>query len=472
MAAPRPAVPALLVVAAFSRHAEALAAARRGWNGSFGPVALTSEPFAFDQTAYYEPTMGAACASSSGVPRPRRPDCLPEVKQHTNALEASRRERGVCRGPAAEPRPRLARAGQVPAGDDQGPGASRLPARRHLRRGDAALPGGAFGPWPWTYADYREPAVLAFLEEARTSTAAGSPLPEGVTIRYPERGGRWRPRKRILALKESPATSNHNRARRAVTSAVTLPAAAELPPAGAGPPGPAAAPVPHHRPRRPAAGLGRGRGPRLRLLRHVRPRDHPPDHPRRGRVGRVAARDGQPAIYLGPVDYALLAMSLLLAVGVGGLGSRLAPCSRAGSGSALGLLLVLVRQLAVRPEDKQGILCVLLASAVGLTAQGTYQVDPRHPRRDPGVRARRRTWNSWVRGEAAQRGVNPSAYEVHATQPICSKNFPRSTGRTSTPRAWPAILVLGVPATSSAPLAQRARRRQPPGRRSRWGRAS
>src|SRR5262249_42318334 len=30
--------------------------------------------------------------------------------------------------------------GQVPAGDDQGPGAPRLPARRHLRRGDAALP--------------------------------------------------------------------------------------------------------------------------------------------------------------------------------------------------------------------------------------------------------------------------------------------------------------------------------------------
>jgi hypothetical protein len=26
---------------------------------------------------------------------------------------------------------------------------------------------GAFEPWPWTYADYREPAVLAFMKEAR-----------------------------------------------------------------------------------------------------------------------------------------------------------------------------------------------------------------------------------------------------------------------------------------------------------------
>ena len=28
-------------------------------------------------------------------------------------------------------------------------------------------PDGAFEPWPWTYADYREPAMRAFLREAR-----------------------------------------------------------------------------------------------------------------------------------------------------------------------------------------------------------------------------------------------------------------------------------------------------------------
>ena len=81
----------------------------------------------------------------------------------------------------------------------------------------------------------------------------------------------------------------------------------------------------------------------------------------------------QSAIYLGPVDYALLALSLLLAVGVGGLGYRRAGMLAGWEWFALGLLLVLVRQLAVRPEDKQGILCVLLATAVSLSAQGTYQ---------------------------------------------------------------------------------------------------
>ncbi len=28
---------------------------------------------------------------------------------------------------------------------------------------------GAFVPWPWTYADYRQPAVLEFLRDARAS---------------------------------------------------------------------------------------------------------------------------------------------------------------------------------------------------------------------------------------------------------------------------------------------------------------
>ena len=53
MAEPRPPVPALLVVAAFSRHPEAIARGRQRLEAAFGPVARASDPFPFDQTAYY-----------------------------------------------------------------------------------------------------------------------------------------------------------------------------------------------------------------------------------------------------------------------------------------------------------------------------------------------------------------------------------------------------------------------------------
>ena len=58
MAETRPPVPALLVVAAFSRHDPALAWARARLEEAYGPVALAGPAFAFDQTAYYRAAMG------------------------------------------------------------------------------------------------------------------------------------------------------------------------------------------------------------------------------------------------------------------------------------------------------------------------------------------------------------------------------------------------------------------------------
>src|SRR5262245_15638863 len=89
MAEPRPPVPVLLIVAAFSRHPAALAWGRERLEQSYGPVALASPPFDFDHTAYYEPTMGPdlrKCffAFRDLVP----PDWLAPAKLHANALEA------------------------------------------------------------------------------------------------------------------------------------------------------------------------------------------------------------------------------------------------------------------------------------------------------------------------------------------------------------------------------------------------
>src|SRR5262245_51354844 len=88
MAEPRPAASVLLVVAAFSRHEPALAWARRQLGEAFGPVALAGLEYVFDQTRYYEPSMGAGLRKQLWAFEQLIPaDRLPDVKRATNALE-------------------------------------------------------------------------------------------------------------------------------------------------------------------------------------------------------------------------------------------------------------------------------------------------------------------------------------------------------------------------------------------------
>src|SRR5207237_5920499 len=95
-------------------------------------------------------------------------DSLAKIKIQTNEMEQA------LAGAAAypEPRPINLDPGFLTLGKfmlattkDQG-------HRIYLRDGIFAevtlrFEGGAFEPWPWTYADYREPEVLRFLSEAR-----------------------------------------------------------------------------------------------------------------------------------------------------------------------------------------------------------------------------------------------------------------------------------------------------------------
>jgi hypothetical protein len=161
--------PVLLVVAAFSRHPEALAWGNEHLEKNYGPVAMASEPFDFHHTAYYEPTMGPGlrkclCAFRNLVP----PDCLPAVKLHTNALE--RMLAGTGRFP--EPRPLNLDPGVLSLGKFVLATTKDQAHRIYLRDDIFAevtlrFEAGAFVPWPWTYADYREPAVRDFLRQAR-----------------------------------------------------------------------------------------------------------------------------------------------------------------------------------------------------------------------------------------------------------------------------------------------------------------
>src|SRR5260370_33473582 len=96
MAEPRLPDSILLVVAAFSRHPEALRWARERLEQLFGEIALTSPAYPFNQTSYYEPTMGLELRKQFFVFRTLvAPERLSEIKVRTNALEEELARAGI-----------------------------------------------------------------------------------------------------------------------------------------------------------------------------------------------------------------------------------------------------------------------------------------------------------------------------------------------------------------------------------------
>lgn len=94
--------PVLPILAAFSRHAAALAWAKEQASREWGVVVLESERFEFDATEYYVPTMGAGVVKCFwAFERFIDPAELARLKRQTNAWEAEYAESGD----HAEPRP-------------------------------------------------------------------------------------------------------------------------------------------------------------------------------------------------------------------------------------------------------------------------------------------------------------------------------------------------------------------------------
>ncbi len=169
MAEPRFPVPTLLVVAVFSRHMDAIYWARTPLETLFGPIGLASEPFVFDQTTYYEASMGPVLRKQFLAFRDLvAPECLPDIKQHTNALEHELAAMGLY----PEARPINLDPGLLVLGKFMLATTKDQAHRIYLRDGIFAevtlrYHAGAFEPWPWTYADYRLPCVHEFLQLAR-----------------------------------------------------------------------------------------------------------------------------------------------------------------------------------------------------------------------------------------------------------------------------------------------------------------
>jgi hypothetical protein len=161
--------PVLLVVAAFSRHYTLFTEACTALESLFGPVTLTSLPYDFTQTTYYRAAMGSGlkkvffvfhdlvCAES-----------LAKIKLQTNSLEEA-----VAAGQLyEEQRPLNLDPGILTLGKFMLATTKDQAQRIYLQDGIYAevtlrFEAGEFSPWPWTYADYRQPCVLAFFKEAR-----------------------------------------------------------------------------------------------------------------------------------------------------------------------------------------------------------------------------------------------------------------------------------------------------------------
>ena len=169
MSSRRPVEPSLLIFACFSAHRDALDWANGRLQAKYGPITLISPDFEFHHTAYYEKEMGPKLRKRLlAFDELAGSDCLPDVKNFAIALEKELASQGIY--PQARPLnldPGLLQLGKflLATTKDQ---AHRI----YLRDGIYAevtlrYQEGAFHPWPWTYADYREPGYHEFLLEAR-----------------------------------------------------------------------------------------------------------------------------------------------------------------------------------------------------------------------------------------------------------------------------------------------------------------
>lgn len=160
--------PSLLVVAVFSRHRAALDWAQDRLSWAYGPVARASSDFSFHHTGYYREQMGPDLIKRLVIfQRLVAVDSLPDIKHFTNRLEV---EGTLLDWP--ETRPLNIDPGLLELGKFLLATTKDKDHRIYLRDGIFAevtlrFQDKEYHPWPWTYADYREPHVRQFLKEAR-----------------------------------------------------------------------------------------------------------------------------------------------------------------------------------------------------------------------------------------------------------------------------------------------------------------
>jgi hypothetical protein len=178
--------PAILLLAAFSRHAPALDWARAKAEEAWGPIALASEPFDFRDTDYYQPTMGPGLKKVFwAFTRPFDPGELADLKRLANRWEdeiAARAQRGEilddAGNPIAEVRPLNLDPGYLTTAKLVLASTKDHAHRIYLRDGIFAEITLFFrhGRWEhheWTFPDYRRADYQHFFSRARDHLKGG-----------------------------------------------------------------------------------------------------------------------------------------------------------------------------------------------------------------------------------------------------------------------------------------------------------
>jgi hypothetical protein len=161
--------PVLLVMAAFSRYGAALDWAQHTAEQAWGPVAMVSERFAFQETRFYEPTMGPGLLKVFFAhERLIDPSQLVELKHLTNSWEQLYGEQSEW----PEPRPLNLDPGYLTEAKLVLASTKDRDHRIYLGRGifaEAALSfqGGCWRTQPWTYPDYRRSGYHQFFVGCR-----------------------------------------------------------------------------------------------------------------------------------------------------------------------------------------------------------------------------------------------------------------------------------------------------------------
>lgn len=164
----RQSYPALLISAVFSRYPEALDWATQKIEQNWGPLAATSPPFWFDDTQYYEPSMGSGLQKMFIVVADWfDAEGLAQRKLESNEWELAYAQQF----PSEVGRPLNIDPGYLTSTKLVLASSKERAHRVYLQQGVfAEVTMKYVGGWqfyPWTYSDYQRPQTVEFFTSSR-----------------------------------------------------------------------------------------------------------------------------------------------------------------------------------------------------------------------------------------------------------------------------------------------------------------